>query len=115
MRNILLALTAALTLTACQGMGYAIQNYGSTPRLVWKDSTGKEFGIYDKPAENRMMVTASIGRAAADGATFGATRDPGQTYRDAAVEYLAQQDRRCTAISTTVIVEPQYEVTYSCQ
>lgn len=106
---------SVLLLMGCQGMGYAINNYGSTPRLNWKDSAGKEFGIYDKPSENRMMVTSSFGKAVAIGATYGLASDTGLVYRSAAEEYLRGQGRNCIATSTTLIVEPQYEVAYTCE
>lgn len=113
--KLLIVVAAALALTGCQGMGYAIQHYGNTPRLNWTDASGKSFGIYDKPDENRMMVTASMAKSIAIGATYFLASDGGFVYKAAAEEYLLEQGRDCLATSTTLIVEPQYEVAYTCR
>jgi hypothetical protein len=114
--------TAILALSSCAGMGYAIQHYASVKPEIWQSpTTGTSFRVYDKPQENRMMITLSIGAAAAQGAGRGITlgladtRTPSIVYQDAAIEWLSTKGRVCSATATSLIVEPQYEVRYNCQ
>lgn len=110
-----------VTLSGCAGASYAIDNYGKVKPELWTSpSTNKAYRVYDKPAENRMMITLSIGGAAAQGAgqgiTFGLadTRTPQVVYQDAAIEWLYTKGRTCVATTTSLILEPQYEVRYNC-
>jgi hypothetical protein len=97
-----------------------MQNYSGVTVQQFKAKTGSSFRIFDKPAENRLMITSSIGDAlgsgAVQGATFGAIRPSSAAvvFRDAAEEYLASTGRTCTTRDTTLIIDPQYEVRYEC-
>ena len=106
----------------CAGMDYAMKNYSGVKVVTWVDpSTNAQWRIFDKPAENRMMITLGIGGAALQGAgqgiTLGAadTRTPMILYQDGAIAWLASSGRHCSAAQTFLVIEPQYEVRYICR
>ena len=111
---------AAGILTGCAGMQYAVNNYTGVKPVGWSHD-GLSFLVYDKPDEDRMMITASIGTAAGMGLMQGLTlgivdadfhRDK---YRDAAVAWLTKQGRDCEELDTVLIIKPQWEVKYKCE
>jgi hypothetical protein len=115
------AVALALLLTGCAGAQYAMQNYSGIDPISWASpTTRKSYRIFDKPAEKRLMITLSIGGAAAQGAGSGFTwglvdtRTPEAVYQDAAIEWLATTGRKCKAEHTSLVLEPQYEVRYVC-
>lgn len=118
------------------GVDYVIQNYSGTPLVKHEilpadgkryvdDGSGnvvdraKTFRIFDKPAENRLMITPSMGDAIAMGAVQGLTLadsdSPIIIYKDAAVDWLKTTGRRCAIVDAYLIIKPQYEVKYSCE
>lgn len=106
-------------LAGCAGAQYAMSNYKGVKVETFKSTTGRTFRIFDKPTENRLMITPTVGGAlghgAAKGLTFGASgASPAVIYRDGAAEYLAAAGRSCTIKDTTLIADPQYEVRYDC-
>ncbi|POO54408.1 hypothetical protein CPJ18_02625 [Agrobacterium rosae] len=112
----------AFLLTGCAGAQYAMQNYSGITPISWASpTTRKAYRIFDKPAENRLMITLSIGGAAVQGAGAGFTwgladtRTPEVVYQDAAIEWLATTGRKCTATNASLILEPQYEIRYACE
>lgn len=112
---------AAAFLVGCAGANYAIENYTGVNPVSWKSPTSqKNYRFFDKPAENRLMVTLGFGDAAAQGfgqgITLGAadTRTPEIVYQDAAIEWLKSTGRNCVATNTFLVIEPQYEVRYNC-
>lgn len=102
-------------------MNYAMTNYSGVPIENFSSSTGSSFRIFDKPKENRLMITSSIsaalGGGAVRGATFGAvnTLNSEVVYRQAAEEYLKSGGRNCTLTSISFIIDTQYEVRYNCE
>ena len=62
----------------------------------------KTFRIFDKPAENRLMITPSLGDAVGIGAVRGLTLmdsdSPIVVYKDAAVDWLRTTGRTCTVV-----------------
>ncbi|MBZ9699533.1 MULTISPECIES: hypothetical protein [unclassified Mesorhizobium] len=76
------------------------------------------YRIFDKPAENRLMITSSIGNAMGQGALKGLTlmdtTPPEILFEQAAVEYLASTGRTCVSKKAFLIVQPQFEVQYDC-
>jgi len=118
----IVCIAALLTLTSCAGAKYAMDNYSGVEMVGWTSPTTKtSFLVYDKPAENRMMISLGVGESAMQGLgkglTLGAadTRTPEGAFQAAALEWLALQGRTCTATKAFVIIEPQYEVQYTCQ
>ena len=117
-KALLLALTV-FVLTGCSGMSYAAKNYGGIQVEPWQHD-GRKWRIFDKPRENRLMITASFGSAVVqglgEGLTLGAVNmdHPGNMYRNATVAWLSAQGRKCEAKSVSLIVSPQWEVEYEC-
>lgn len=120
MRGILAAVIA-VALSGCAGANYAMQNYSKVDVKSFTSSSGSTFRIYDKPLENRMMITpsiaASFGGGAVKGATFGAYNPSNSevVYRDAAEQYLKSTGRTCSARDVSLIFDPQYEIRYECK
>lgn len=79
------------------------------------------FRVFDKPAENRMMVTSSLASAAAQGFTGGlllnptVTATPKPVFEEAAQAYLKQTGRNCKIVDGYLLVNPQWEFKYSCE
>ena len=121
LKVLIAAVSLPLILIGCAGMDYAMKNYSGVKVESWvSPTTKKTFRIFDKPTENRMMITLGFGDASAQGIGQGLTlgvadtRTPGGVYQDAAIEWLALRGRACTATSTFLVIEPQYEVRYTC-
>ena len=119
MQKALTILVAATTLSGCAGINYAVDNYsGITP--VDFVSRGEEYRIFDKPNEQRMMVTPSLARAAGvgfvRGLTFGIADNeiPKPFFENAASDFLANSGRKCDVKDGFKIIEPQWEFRYSC-
>ncbi len=118
MRAILLL--AALTLGGCANLDYAADNYGNTP-LTELDHDGHPYRVFDKPSQNRLMITSSIGSAIGGGLIRGATfglfsNHPSEpVMQAAAAEYLKSTNRACTLQTGQLIAQPQWEFRYSCK
>lgn len=110
-----LPLAAALTLSVagCTGLQYAMDNYQGVP-IVQQKYANQVFRVFDKPEENRLMITPSIGKSAVQGATWGAAATPEIFFQNAAQAFLDQSGRKCTAGDPKLIVQPQYEIFYTC-
>lgn len=113
------AMCAALS--GCAGAQYAMDNYGKVKPVAFRSpSSGGGYRIFDKPEENRLMITptigASLGGGALKGATFGAVNvlNSEAAYRQAAEEFTKSTGRTCRAESVSLVIDPQYEVRYSC-
>lgn len=116
-----LVIVGAALLSGCTGAKYAMDNYNDTPAKPYQHRvSGTWYRIHDKPRENRLMITASLGGAAGQGMVKGLTlgivgnETPGVVYRDVSLEYLAVSGRSCDTKEVTLIIEPQYEVRYEC-
>ena len=114
------ALAACSLLSGCAGANYAMEHYSGVPIQQFKASNGATYRIFDKPAENRLMITSSLaaafGSGAVQGATFGAIQPTSAAvvFRDAAEQYLVSTGRTCVTRDTTLVIDPQYEVRYDC-
>lgn len=109
-------------LSGCAGAQYAIDNYGKVKPVSFRSpSSGSGYRIYDKPEEGRLMITptigASFGGGAIKGATLGAVNvlNSEAAYRMAAEEFTKSTGRTCRAESISLVIDPQYEVRYSCE
>lgn len=121
----MLCLTAPLlliALSACAGIDYAKSNYGGLPQQQFKTSGGQTFLIIDNPAKGRMMIQPGGSPSTAGGfvSSLGSglanslVATPPVVYRDAAEQFLSSTGRRCTAQDVTAIMEPRFEVRYTC-
>lgn len=115
-----LILASCVALSGCGGMSYAMEHYGNVPIQNFQASTGTSYRIFDKPNENRLMITSSIGGSLGGGAVSGFTLGAVQPasaevlFRDAAEQYLTSTGRNCRSRDISLVVMPQYEVRYEC-
>lgn len=114
------AISALVLATGCTGVNYAMENYSDVDVQQIKHED-KEWRIFDKPEEGRLMITPAfgdtMGAGMASGITFGLATSPyirGATFRPAAQAYLAQTHGRCTITGGDLVIEPQYEFFYQC-
>ncbi|MCB1397519.1 MAG: hypothetical protein H6898_16800 [Rhodobacter sp.] len=115
------ALTSLAVLAAgCSGMSYARETYDGVPVVQFQHGEGR-WRIFDKPSDNRLMITPSLGRVAASGAVSGLTlglaggpTGPMAGYQAAAQAYLDGREGGCTVVEGHRILTSQYEFTYTC-
>jgi len=116
-------LIAALSvgLSGCAGVNYAVEQYSGVQveHVAMPDDT---YRIYDKPAENKMMVTSSLGAAMGQGMGQGLLLNtvdntpPKPRFDAAALQYLENTGRPgCRVVDSYLIVKPQFEVKYDCR
>ena len=117
----LLLILPMLALIGCSGgLSYAVKNYrGVKPqRFLYADENWR---IFDKPSENRLMITPSFGTAMKGGAKTGMAlglaghqSDPENKFKTAAMMFVKEKSSTCKIIGGKLIVMPQYEYTYEC-
>lgn len=107
-------------MTGCSGINYVVENYSGVD-VEHFEANGQTWRIFDKPAEGRLMITPSLGKAAAvgaaQGATFGLSRggaNPVQNFEAAANLFIKSRDKTCQVTSGSLVVNPQYEFFYAC-
>ena len=119
MKRITLGLSV-LALAGCAGMNYAIENYAKVDvqQFAYEGAT---YRIFDKPEENRLMITPSIGEAFGGGAVQGLTLGlsgpmggPEGRYQAVTQAFLAQRDASCKVTNGALVVQPQWEFFYEC-
>ena len=118
--NRIFAIIPLVLVTACSGLSYVIENYSSVEmqQFTYADETWR---IFDKPNENKLMITPSMGSAMAGGAKTGLTLglagnqgDPENRFRTAAMMFVKQKEGSCVIIEGKLLINPQYEYTYKC-
>lgn len=114
-------LSACAALSSCNttGVSHAMEYKGSkTIRYTGPDK--QLYRIFDKPDENRLMITPSLAASFGGGVVYGGTLGTvnplgaGDPYRAAALAWLASTGRTCSATETSLILNPQWEVKYAC-
>ena len=109
-----------IAVTACSGMDYAMQTYSGIQPIKFS-AYGKNWRVFDKPETGIMMITPSLGDAAVAGAAEGATLylagdmdAPVEVFQATAQRYLDSSGRGCQITSGRLVVDPQWEFSYSC-
>jgi hypothetical protein len=119
MRTIAIAVLC-VALSGCASVNYIMKEYDGVPvkEVRMPDDT---YRIFDKPAENKLMVTSSLGSAAGQGfvkgLTLGAapTEPPKPLYEAAALQFLTESGRPgCRILNSYLLAQPQWEVKYDC-
>jgi hypothetical protein len=107
-------------LAGCAGMSAAMQYSDVEVQNI--DANGHSWRIFDKPAEGRLMITPSVGRAAGIGAVSGSTlgtTDISPTkvdYQLAAQVWLAtRHSTSCGITDGYELIRLQWEFKYQCQ
>lgn len=115
-----LIFVSLLMVSACSGMGYAIENYSGVD-VQRIQVNGESWRIFDKPNEDRLMITPSIGRAASAGAVQGATfgisdggKDTMTEFEAAANAYIKSRNSKCEVSKGALVINTQYEFFYEC-
>jgi hypothetical protein len=110
----------ALSLSGCAGVKYAVDEYHGIPvqEVVMPDDT---YRVFDRPEQNKLMITSSVGSAAAQGFGSGLflgmvdNTPPKPLFDAAALKFLEQSGRPgCRIIDSYIVVKPQFEVKYDC-
>lgn len=115
-----LIVSMVLAVSGCGGINYAMTHYSGVD-VVKFAYDGKTYRVFDKPTENRLMITPTIGDSAAagliQGGTLGLSGDPlgpqGE-FRMAAAAFIAQRDDTCRVTDGAKVIHPQYEFFYTC-
>jgi hypothetical protein len=110
----------ALALGGCgAGVQYIMDEYRGVPvqEVVMPEDT---YRVFDKPTENKMMLTPSLGATAGMGVAQGLTFNsfdatpPKPVFEAAAAQFLRNSGRSCELLETYLLVKPQWEVKYRC-
>lgn len=102
-----------LLLSGCSGLSYALENYSGVDPLSFNYDE-QYFRVFDKPAENRLMITPTVGAAAVQGGTFGGVKTPETVYQQATLAFLKSTGRDCRISTFALVAQPQWEAFYSC-
>lgn len=111
----ILGAMALSTMAGCSGVSYVMENYQGEMPVKFVDKAGQKFRIFDKPAQQRLMITPSLGASFAQGATLGSTATPEVKYQAAAAAYVKSTGRNCKMGDMRLIIEPQWETFYTCK
>ncbi len=110
-----------VAVAGCSGLNYAVSNYAQVKPVQFSYG-GNTFRVYDRPDENRLMITPLVGDTSGAAALKGAARgEPGAlsgaegTYRSASDAYFSGTGRQCEISRVERIVEAQWEVFYTCR
>ncbi|MBP6012422.1 MAG: hypothetical protein KBA31_09360 [Alphaproteobacteria bacterium] len=111
---------AALCLTACAYPKYVSDEYRYIPLTTFAYDN-YSFRIFDKPSAGKLVITPSLGNAVSDtvirNVTFGKYNNAiGQEkIEKAVIAYLAANGRKCQTTGATLLYDPQWEFTYTCE
>ena len=115
----LLVISLAFAMSGCANVSYIVDNYRGVE--IQEIATQYDtFRVFDKPAENRLMITSSIGSALGQGLAGGAILNPTAfatpepVFHEAVEKFLAQSGRQCTTQTGNLLATPQWEFRYSC-
>lgn len=118
--HILAAGTCLFALVGCAQLDYAMTEYGGIKPLQFAYS-GKTWRIFDRPADGRLMITPTVGDAAAAGAVEGMTlglsgnaSGSEGVFHSAALAYLKTRSKSCKIYNGALVINPQWEFFYEC-
>ena len=120
LKRLIAAIALIGALAGCAGVDYVLDNYSGIKPINYQSAAlGKGFRIFDKPAENKLMITPTIGQALGEGMAKGLVGSgvgaPEIVFENGALEWLASTGRSCVATRTYLLIETQWEVLYNCQ
>jgi hypothetical protein len=124
MRQLLCVAGVSICVAGCgAGVQYAIDEYSGIKPVEFEVLDEDMYRVFDKPAQNKLMITPSLARAmgagALQGLTFGGadamdTLGPKPKFEKAATGYLASTGRTCRIVDGYLVVRPQWEFKYDC-
>ena len=107
-------------LSACAYPQYVNDEYRYIP-LTNFAFENRSFRIFDKPSAGKMVITSSLTTSVSDvvirTTTFGKYNNgvERQTLESAVAAYLAGQGRKCVVTGSSLMYDPQWEFTYTCE
>lgn len=118
------AIACALVMAGCGGGAqYAMKEYTGVEVKSFDVPDEDTYRVFDKPAENKLMITPSLSKAMgagfAQGATFGGADamdmiGPKPMFEKAALGYFASTRRTCRIVDGYIVAKPQWEFKYHC-
>ena len=111
---------ALLCLSGCAYPQYVNDDYRYIP-LTNFAFENRSFRIFDKPSAGKLIITPSLSTAMSDvmirNATFGKYNNmtAQETLQTAVEAYLASLGRKCNITSSSLMYDPQWEFTYTCE
>jgi hypothetical protein len=114
------AAALALCLTACAYPEYVNDEYRYVPLTSFAHDN-YSYRIFDKPSAGKLVITPSLANAMSDtvirNVTFGKYDNalPSGALEGAVSAYLARNGRKCTITGASMVYDPQWEFTYTCE
>ena len=111
---------ATLALAACAYPKYISDEYRYIPLTTFAYDNNS-FRIFDKPSAGKLVITPSLGDAVSDtvirNVTFGKYNNAvnQEKIEKAVAAYLTSNGRKCQSTGSTLLYDPQWEFTYSCE
>lgn len=115
----LLATSTVIISSGCASVNYIMQAYDGVP-INEVTTQYDTFRVFDKPTENRMMITSSLASAAGQGFVGGllfnptVAANPKPVFEEAAQAYLKKTGRDCQITDGYLLINPQWEFKYRC-
>ncbi len=109
-----------LGLSACAYPHYVNDEYRYVPLTNFAHDN-RSFRIFDKPSAGKLVITSSLTTAMSDVVIRNATFDKynnsveRQALENAVTAYLAGQGRTCIVTGSSLMYDPQWEFTYTCE
>lgn len=115
-----IALFFTLAVAGCSQLSYLGENYGQVKSERFGYS-GKTWLIYDRPTDDRLMISPNFGDELAssviEGLTLGLSgkvNGPEGAYHAAAAAYLRSKESPCQVTNGAHIFENSWEFFYTC-
>jgi len=115
-----IAFAAVLALTACAYPQYVNDEYRYVPLTTFAHEN-QSYRIFDKPSAGKLVITPSLATAMSDSVIRNVTFDrynnatAKEKLEGAVAAYLARQGRKCEVTGSSLIYDPQWEFTYTCE
>lgn len=120
LRPAVLAATLAIALQGCAYPNYVNDEYRYIPLTTFAHEN-QSYRIFDKPSAGKLVVTPSLANAVSDSVIRNVTFDrynnttARETLEAAVTAYLERQGRKCEITGASLIYDPQWEFTYTCE
>ena len=119
-RSAALAAALAVALQGCAYPQYVNDEYHYIPLTTFAHEN-QSYRIFDKPSAGKLIVTPSLTTAVSDTVIRNVTFDrynnatARKTLEAAVAAYLERQGRKCEITGASLIYDPQWEFTYTCE
>lgn len=120
LRPTIATLALAAALQGCAYPSYVNDEYRYIPLTTFAYEN-QSYRIFDKPSAGKLVVTPSLTMAVSDSVIRNVTFDrynnttARETLEAAIVAYLERQGRKCEITGASLVYDPQWEFTYTCE